>query len=136
MIRTFHTKPARLNIIATMTPWAVMAFYFLWIKMSLIALVFILVLLLLIERLLHTIYQVGDDYLLVSRGRFSKQRVYSLIDIDEVKLMKCSKVMLFKPRHVVVCEFKDGRLLVITPFPAQEFCNIIHKNMQKLERKD
>ena len=136
MIRTFHSKIDPVILFGCMLPCTVLAVYFFWIKLALLAAVFMIFMVILVERMIHSSYTLTDDgRLLVYKGRFSRSAVYALNEIASVELHRPSFFFLFKRRDAVLLTLKNGRQVVVTPFPAAEFCHALLKRREDFLNK-
>lgn len=140
MIRTFHAQINKKTLFFCLLPSAVLAIYFFWIKVPLLALVFMVFMVFVVERLIHTMYVFTDeDRLIISQGRFSKKKILLLKDIEKVEKLKSSSLSLLRQDDVVMLTNKNGSIRLITPFPADEFCKYFNqrkKNVVSTAKKD
>lgn len=134
MMRTFHSKTGIVAALFRLLPATVLTVCFFWVKMPLAALVFLLLLVVLIERMLHTCYVLDDDGMLwILKGRLSRRVRLKLSDIERVEVVRTSSLSVFKSRKAVMLSMRDGSLRFITPVPAEDFCRCLNqkkKNMQ------
>ncbi len=127
MVRTFHSKINKTTLFFCLLPATVLAVYFFWVKIPLAALAFMLLLVVLTERLIHTSYIFTDDGLLwVDKGRFSRKTALALSDISKVEVVRSSALSLLKNKDTVMLTLRDGSLRFITPFPADDFCRYLN----------
>lgn len=132
MTRTFHTKLSKKTLFLCLLPSTVMAIYFFWIKWPLIAFIFIIFMVIIIERLIHTAYIItSDDKLIIFKGRFSQSKTIPLSDIRTVEHIKPSSVNFMTSRDIVCITLKNGGIKLISPFPANDFCNYINKKIHE-----
>lgn len=127
MIRTFHSRINKVTLFFCLLPSTVLAVYFFWVKMPVAALVFMLLLVMLTERLIHTSYIFTDDGLLwIDKGRFSRKTTLPLSDISKAEVVRTSALSLLKSKETVMLTLRDGSLRFITPFPADDFCRYLN----------
>lgn len=127
MIRTFHSKINKVTLFCCLLPATVLAVYFFWVKMPLAALVFMLLVVVVIERLIHTSYIFTDDGMLwIDKGRFSKKTRIALTDIREAEVVRTSAISLLKNRETVMLTMQDGSMRFVAPFPAEDFCRYLN----------
>lgn len=132
MIRTFHAKIDPVLLIGCLLPSTVLAVVFFWIKQPIPALVFLVLMVLIVERLIHTSYVLTDDGVLwIGKGRFVRKKAVRLEEIDRVELFQLRSFFLIRRRDAVMLTLKDGSQLVVNPFPAEEFCHVLLKRMGK-----
>ena len=136
MTRTFHAKLDKKTLLFCLLPSTIMAVYFFWIKWPLPEFVFMVFMVIIVERLIHTVYVVTDDgRLIISKGRFSRSVVINLSDIKSVEPVKTSAIFPFRRNDVVGITLKDGAIRLVSPFPADEFCHFVMKQFRKEEKE-
>lgn len=132
MIRTFQTKINRVTLFFCLLPATVLAVYFFWVKLPLAALLAMLFLVVLTERLIHTSYVFTDDgFLWIDKGRFSRKTRLELAAIDRAEVVQSSSVSLLKHREAVMLTMRDGSIRFLTPFPAEEFCQYFNRKKRE-----
>lgn len=132
MVRTFHSRINKTTLFFCLLPSTVLAVYFFWVKMPVAALVFMLLLVVLTERLIHTSYIFTDDgFLWIDKGRFSRKTAIALSDISKVEVVRASALALLKSKETVMLTFHDGSLRFITPYPADDFCHYLNHRKEK-----
>lgn len=126
MNRIFHSKITWYNylyliILATTT------IALLWEKRIVAAAILMIVLIILIERIIHTTYTVTTNGLLVlSHGRFSKERtvpVSKITRIDRIKTLQIGKFCLTKYLFIKY----EGGFVAITPVKEDEIIELLSK---------
>ncbi len=115
MNRTFHER-VTWGLILAMLIGAAVAIWAFWIKQALLAIVFLLMLIILIERAIHTTYTLTTDgKLIIYNGRFMKGKEIDLKDIHKVE--RFSNWLT----HGVVVHYGDGRFVPLQPVNEEEF---------------
>ena len=128
MTRTFHSRINRITLVCCLLPSTAMALCFFWYRMPIAALCFVLLMVVLIERLIHTTYTfTPDGRLEISHGRFSTRRSFALSEITQAEPLPHNRLMWLKSRDTVLLHFCNGKMMVITPFTAEEFCKHFNK---------
>ena len=125
MNRTFHAR-ITWNQVVVMAVAAALAIWAFWIKQALLAVVFLLMLIVLIERIIHTTYTVtADGRLVLYYGRFTKGR--------EIKLTDISRAERFKGwlTHGVDIFYGTNSHVAVQPVNEIEFLNSIQKSINK-----
>ncbi|MBP3567195.1 MAG: hypothetical protein IKA86_01350 [Paraprevotella sp.] len=136
MIRTFHSKIDKKALLLCVLPAAALLVYFFWNRMPLPVFFCAVFLVFVIERMLHTDYVFTDEgILLVRRGRFARVREVRLADIDTVEMVQPSPVAFLRNKDTVLLTMKNGAMLFVTPFPAEEFCRYMEKKRQEMTDK-
>lgn len=129
--RTFHSSIRPAALFLKLLPAAVLAVWFLWVKMPLVALCFVLYLVFLIERMIHTEYVfTPQNNLIIRNGRFSKEIVLPLADIQSAETIKSKAAALLKDPDSVLLTQTNGKTRFISPSPAQDFCDYLYKRKQ------
>ncbi|MCD8318160.1 MAG: hypothetical protein LUC45_04595 [Paraprevotella sp.] len=132
MIRTFHSKINKKMFLGCLLPGTVLAVCFFWMKQPVAALCFMVFLVFVIERLIHTMYVFTDDgRLFIHQGRFSKDCKLCLSDIEKAEIIRASSLAFLKNRHSVMLTMQNGSIIFITPFPAEEFCKYFDKKKKE-----
>lgn len=131
MTRTFHSAVPAAALILKIMPAAAVAVWFLWERMPIAGFVFILYLVFLIERLIHAEYIFTEQGTLIIRnGRFSKEIVLPLSEIESAETVKSKVAGVFKATDSVLLTQTNGKTRFITPTPAQDFCDYFYKKKQ------
>ncbi len=133
MDRIFHARivPGQYVMLALV---AALAVFCLWDKRPVLAAVWMLWLVLLIERLIHTTYTLtAGGTLRISRGRFSRVRERSLADIASAGRASSMQVGgRALARYVLVC-YKDGGHDALRPVKESEFLRLLSKRLQEVD---
>lgn len=103
MNRIFHARIAigqYLFLVLT----TIIVVYAMWMQHAVMAILFMLLLVIAIERLIHTTYTLTtDDKLLLFYGRFSRSEEISLKDIISVERASSMKIGRFAVMRYVLC---------------------------------
>ena len=130
MNRVFHSKITWYNyfylLVLSGTTIAL-----LWEKHIIMGAILMLLLIVLIERIIHTAYTVTTDGMLVlSYGRFSKERsvpISLITQIERIKTLKVGKLYLTKYLFIIY----DGGFVAVTPVKEDEMIEyLIKKNSE------
>lgn len=121
-------------LLGGLLPGTVLAACFLWLRMPLPALFFLLLMVLMVERLIHSSYVLDDEgHLILNKGRFSRRRTLLLAEIERVELHQAPAFFwLLKREDVVLITERDGRQWVLSPASAAEFCHVLLKKKEEL----
>ncbi len=107
---------------------AFMAGYGLWHKNWLIALLFMLLLVFIIEQLIHSAYTVrAEGELVVRRGRFRKVRHILLDDISLAERVKAPLFGALFVSHYVLVHYTGGKSIALLPVNEDEFLKTLAK---------
>lgn len=133
MNRTFHYRVSCVNYIAIFMVAAAALFFF-WNRSAINAVVaFLLVIaaLLMIERIIHTVYLfTSDDRLVIDKGRFSRPLSVPVHDIISVKTVRPA---LLPVRYVVV-EYGAGHVVSVQPVNEEAFIGEIRRRQAQGEK--
>lgn len=102
----------------------------LWCKYILPAVLFMLMLIVVIEQIIHTVYTVTTDgNLEVSRGRFIRKKVIPLSEITAVRKYHSMKFGRFSVTDYILIEYGKGKFASVMPVKEQEFAELLEKKM-------
>lgn len=126
MNRIFHSKITWYNyfylLVLTATTIAL-----LWEKQIIVGVVLMLLLIVLIERIIHTTYTLTNNGLLIlSHGRFSKEKtvlISKITQIERIKTLKAGKFYLTKYLFIIY----EGGFVAITPVKEDEIISCLVK---------
>lgn len=129
MNRIFHARIAwyQYFLLVVLTVNAVGA---LWCKYILVAVLFMLMLIVVIEQIIHTAYTLtADGNLEVSRGRFIRKMVIPLSQITTVRKYHSMKLGRFSVTDYILIEYGKGKFASVMPVKEQEFAQLLEKRM-------
>lgn len=99
-----------------------------------VALVFMIFMVVIIERMIHTSYIINSgSELIIFKGRFSRVVKLRLSDIEKVEQVRATAIFPFQRNDIVALTMKDGSIKLISPFPADEFCRYVERCIKDLE---
>lgn len=131
MDRTFQARITVGQYLA-LALYTVMTVYGLWQKEWLVALVFMLLLVLLIEQLIHSAYTIrAAGELVICRGRFRKVK---RIPLQEISLAERVSSRLFGAlfvSHYVLVHYAGGKTLALLPANEAEFLRVLEKKRKE-----
>ena len=127
MNRIFHARIAAGQYLFIILAGA-MAVYGLWEKNILIAVLFMLLLVVSIEKLIHTTYTVTPDgKLVLSFGRFSRSKEILMKDITSVERASSMQVGRFAVMRYVLVKYGEGKCAVLLPVKEEEFIRLLEE---------
>lgn len=127
MDRTFQSRITVGQYLALLI-YTIMTIYGLWHKEWLAILVFMLLLVLLIEQLIHSACTVrAEGELVIFRGRFRRVRHIALQDISLAERVKAPLFGALFVSHYVLVHYKDGKTLALLPANEEEFLKTLAK---------
>lgn len=128
MDRVFHARIA-VGQYLFLILIGILAVYMLWSKHPLPAALFMLWLVVSIEKLIHTTYTVtSDGKLVLFFGRFSRGKEILLKDIISVKRANSMKIGKFAVTRYVLVEYgKHGKCVALLPVKEEEFMRLLEE---------
>ena len=127
MNRIFHARIAAGQYLFVALAGAI-AVYGLWEKNILIAVLFMLLLVVSIEKLIHTTYTVTPDgKLVLSFGRFSRSKEILMKDITSVERASSMQVGRFAVMRYVLVKYGEGKCAVLLPVKEEEFIRLLEE---------
>lgn len=136
MNRIFHARIAVGQYLFILLA-AALAVYGLWGKNLLVAVPFMLLLIVSIERLIHTTYTVTPDgRLLLYFGRFSRSKEIRLKDITAVERTWSMRVGRWAVMRYVLVRYGEGKCVALLPVKEEEFIRLLEeRNRLSLTRQ-
>lgn len=132
MNRIFHARIAwyQYFLLIVITFNAVGA---LWCKHIVLAVLFMLLLIIIIEQIIHTLYTVTtNDTLEISQGRFSRKKVIPLSEIIAIQKCHSMKFGRFSVTRYVLVEYGKEKFISVMPVKEREFVELIEKKLKHL----
>ena len=131
MNRIFHARIAAGQYLFIILAGA-LAVYGLWEKHILIAILFMLLLIVSIEKLIHTTYTITtDNKLLLFFGRFSRSKEILLKDITSVERASSMQVGKFAVMRYVLIKYGEGKCVALLPVKENEFLRLLEERMTR-----
>jgi Protein of unknown function (DUF1200). len=131
MNRIFHARIAwyQYFLLAVLTVNAVGA---LWCKYILPAALFMLMLIVIIEQIIHTAYILtADGNLEISRGRFIRRKLVPVSGITAVRKCCSMKFGNFSVTDYILIEYGEGKFASVMPVKEREFVELLEKKMSE-----
>ena len=126
MNRIFHARIAAGQYLFVALAGAI-AVYGLWEKQILIAVLFMLLLVVSIEKLIHTTYTVtADNKLLLFFGRFSRGK-----EITSVERASSMQIGGFAVMRYVLVRYGEGKCAALLPVKEEEFIRLLEQRMSQ-----
>ena len=127
MNRIFHARIAwyQYFLLVVLTVNVVGA---LWCKYILPAVLLILMLIVVIEQIIHTVYTVTPDGILeISTGRFIRKKVIPISEITAIRKCHSMKFGRFSVTEYVLIECGKGKFVSVMPVKEREFVELLEK---------
>ena len=129
MNRIFHARIAwyQYFLLVVLTVNVVGA---LWCKYILPAVLLILMLIVVIEQIIHTVYTVTPDGILeISTGRFIRKKVMPISEITAIRKCHSMKFGRFSVTEYVLIEYGKGKFVSVMPVKEREFVELLEKRL-------
>ena len=129
MNRIFHARIVRYQyfLLVVLTVNVVGA---LWCKYILPAVLLILMLIVVIEQIIHTVYTVTPDGILeISTGRFIRKKVIPISEITAIRKCHSMKFGRFSVTEYVLIEYGKGKFVSVMPVKEREFVELLEKRL-------
>ena len=129
MNRIFHARIAwyQYFLLVVLTVNVVGA---LWCKYILPAVLLILMLIVVIEQIIHTVYTVTPDGILeISTGRFIHKKVIPISEITAIRKCHSMKFGRFSVTEYVLIEYGKGKFVSVMPVKEREFVELLEKRL-------
>ena len=108
----------------------------LWCKYILPAVLLILMLIIVIEQIIHTVYTITPDGILeISTGRFIRKKVIPVSGITAIKKCHSMKFGRFSVTEYVLIEYGKGKFVSVMPVKEREFVGLLEKRIKAIPSK-
>lgn len=125
MNRTFHSK-IKWHQVFYLILLTILCIYLIWVKQAIFATIVALLLVVIIEKIIHTAYVLtADDRLIIKKGRFSRPQIIPLDDIVDVEIKKTSRVGGHAVLEYILLTVKDNKFVGLTPANPKDFYRVI-----------
>ena len=105
----------------------------LWCKYILPAVLLILMLIIVIEQIIHTVYTITPDGILeISTGRFIHKKVIPVSGITAIKKCHSMKFGRFSVTEYVLIEYGKGKFVSVMPVKEREFVGLLEKRIKAI----
>ena len=105
----------------------------LWCKYILPAVLLILMLIIVIEQIIHTVYTITPDGILeISTGRFIRKKVIPVSEITAIKKCHSMKFGRFSVTEYVLIEYGKGKFVSVMPVKEREFVGLLEKRIKAI----
>ena len=101
---------------------------FLWCKNIILATLMMLFLIVVIEQIIHTVYTVtADGLLLLNHGRFIRKKTIPIAEITSIRKVHSMKFGSFSVTNYLLIEYGKGKYASVLPVKEKEFMELIEK---------
>ncbi len=102
----------------------------LWYQYIIPAALIALMLLVLIERIIHTTYTItSDNKLIIVRGRFTRKKIINIKEIDAIRKCHSMKFGSFSVTNYLLIEYNKNKFASAMPIKENEFVEVLQKRM-------
>lgn len=135
MNRIFHARIAAGQYLFLLIG-TVAVIHEMWVKHAVMTILFMLLLIIAIERLIHTTYTLTtDDKLILFFGRFSRSKEILLKDITSVERASSMKIGRFAVmRYVLVKYGTEGKCAVVLPVKEELFIKTLTNRLSEVKK--
>ncbi|OKZ06581.1 PH domain-containing protein [Bacteroides stercorirosoris] len=132
MNRIFHARIAAGQYLFLLIATAA-TIHEMWMKHAVMAIIFMLLLIIAIERLIHTTYTLtADGRLILYFGRFTRSKEVLLKDIISVERTSSMKIGCFAVmRYVLVRYGTEGKCAVLLPVKEDMFIKMLRERLRE-----
>lgn len=130
MNRIFHARIAAAQYFFLLLSTAI-TIHEMWMKHAIMTLIFMLLIIIAIERLIHTTYTLTTDgRLVLYYGRFTRSKEIRLRDIFAVERGSSMKIGRFAIMHYVMVKYgAQGRIAILLPVKEDEFIRTLERRL-------
>ena len=109
----------------------------LWCKYILPAVLLILMLIIVIEQIIHTVYTITPDGILeISTGRFIRKKVIPVSGITAIKKCHSMKFGRFSVTEYVLIEYGKVKFVSVMPVKEREFVGLLEKRIKAISLEE
>ena len=136
MNRTFQARVTLPEILLLILLSGV-SIWCLWTRMIVIAIFFLLFLLVLIEKIIHTQYVLTPDgNLIIDSGRFLKKKIISLETVASIEAVCSSSFFGYSLQRYVLLQIRTGRPIAVIPRNEASFIETAKRFINKSDFPD
>lgn len=126
MTRTFQEKTSVGTVILLVVLLAVTV-YFMWIVNGILIALSLVLMLLVVERIIHSQYVVDHDSLMVYHGRFSQNKVIPIDSIQRIERINRIRIGNRTLQSYLLIVYGDEKSVAVNPKNEDEFIQTIMK---------
>lgn len=134
MNRTFHARIAGYHYLALVL-LALSALSAIWNREGVLMLIWMFLLVVVIERIIHTRYTITpENQLLLFFGRFARKRSVPLAAITAVSIRHSARLGRYSLRRYLFIEYGNGAYVALLPRQEQAFMELLAERMAGIEK--
>ena len=130
MNRTFHSRTRWDQLLCSLILGG-LCFYMVWIKQGILATLLAVLIIILIEKIIHTQYSITtQNKLIINRGRFTKKEIIDIDAITDIELRKSKKLTEFFLGNIVIITINKTKFLALSPIGPERFVETLIKRKE------
>ena len=132
MTRSFHHRTT-VGAVCGILLFLLLALYAFWIKNAVVGLIMAFLLIVLVERTLHSEYVISDGKLIINNGKLSRSKVIDLAEIHDCKPMTAVFGLV---RYLLLTYGASNRVVSVQPQNEAAFVATLQREMRDSIKKD
>ena len=132
MTRSFHHRTT-VGAVCGILLFLLLALYAFWIKNTVVGLVMAFLLIVLVERTLHSEYIISDGKLIINNGKLARAKTINIQEIHDCKPMTSVFGLV---RYLLLTYEASDRMISVQPQNEAAFITTLQKEMRNSIKKD
>ena len=132
MIRSFHHRTT-VGAVCGILLFLLLALYAFWIKNAVVGLVMAFLLIVLVERTLHSEYIISDGKLIINNGKLARAKTINIQEIHDCKPMTSVFGLV---RYLLLTYEASDRMISVQPQNEAAFIMTLQKEMRNSIKND
>ncbi len=132
MTRSFHHRTT-VGAVCGILLFLLLALYAFWIKNAVVGLVMAFLLIVLVERTLHSEYIISDGKLIINNGKLARAKTINIQEIHDCKPMTSVFGLV---RYLLLTYEASDRMISVQPQNEAAFITTLQKEMRNSIKKD
>lgn len=132
MTRSFHHRTT-VGAVCGILLFLLLALYAFWIKNAVVGLIMAFLLIVLVERTLHSEYIISDGKLIINNGKLARAKTINIQEIHDCKPMTSVFGLV---RYLLLTYGASDRMISVQPQNEAAFIMTLQKEMRNSIKKD
>lgn len=132
MTRSFHHRTT-VGAVCGILLFLLLALYAFWIKNAVVGLIMAFLLIVLVERTLHSEYIISDGKLIINNGKLARAKTINIQEIHDCKPMTSVFGLV---RYLLLTYGASDRMISVQPQNEAAFITTLQKEMRNSIKKD
>lgn len=132
MTRSFHHRTT-VGSVCGILLFLLLALYAFWIKNAVVGLIMAFLLIVLVERTLHSEYIISDGKLIINNGKLARAKTINIQEIHDCKPMTSVFGLV---RYLLLTYGASDRMISVQPQNEAAFITTLQKEMRNSIKKD